>query len=73
MAGGPFFRLPQTVAAADHRPDTGRSWDGTSLLETLFALQPDQLAQARVWIDEIAGQWDDALDRLKTHVEDEAD
>jgi DNA-binding transcriptional ArsR family regulator len=41
--------------------------------ETLFALQPDQLAQARVWIDEIAGQWDDALDRLKTHVEDEAD
>lgn len=37
--------------------------------ETLYALRPDRLAEARAWIDEVAAQWDDALGRLKAHVE----
>lgn len=37
--------------------------------ETRFALRAEAMAEARDWLDEIAGQWDDALTRLKTHVE----
>ena len=37
--------------------------------ETLYLLRPDRLAEARAWLDAIGGQWDDALARLKTHVE----
>lgn len=37
--------------------------------ETLYALRPERLAEARAWLDEVAGQWEDALGRLKAHVE----
>ena len=37
--------------------------------ETRFALRAEAVADARGWLDDIAGQWDDALTRLKTHVE----
>lgn len=37
--------------------------------ETLYLLRPDRLAEARAWLDAIGAQWDDALARLKTHVE----
>lgn len=37
--------------------------------ETRYALRPERLAEARAWLDEISGQWEDALARLKTHVE----
>lgn len=37
--------------------------------ETLYALKPERLAEARAWLDEIEAQWDDALARLKAHVE----
>ena len=38
--------------------------------ESLFALEPERLAQARDYLDEVSRQWDDALARLKAHVED---
>ncbi|HEX6374658.1 MAG TPA: metalloregulator ArsR/SmtB family transcription factor [Allosphingosinicella sp.] len=37
--------------------------------ETLYALRPAPLAEARAWLDEVGGQWEAALDRLKAHVE----
>lgn len=37
--------------------------------ESLFELQPHALTQARASLDLIAAQWDDALARLKSHVE----
>ena len=36
----------------------------------LFALETAPLAQARDYLDEVSRQWDDALARLKAHVED---
>ena len=38
--------------------------------ETLYALRPERLAEARAWLDEVGAQWDDALARLKAHVEE---
>lgn len=37
--------------------------------ETLYALRPERLDEARAWLDSIGAQWDDALARLKAHVE----
>lgn len=37
--------------------------------ETLYALRPERLAEARAWLDGVATQWEDALGRLKAHVE----
>ena len=37
--------------------------------ESQFAMQPEPLAQARSWLDDISRQWDDALLRLKAFVE----
>lgn len=37
--------------------------------ETLYALRPERLADARDWLDDVAAQWDGALGRLKAHVE----
>lgn len=37
--------------------------------ETLYALRPERLAEARAWLDEVAAQWEDALGRLKAHSE----
>ena len=37
--------------------------------ETLYALRPEPLAEARGWLDEVGAQWDDALGRLKAHAE----
>jgi DNA-binding transcriptional ArsR family regulator len=37
--------------------------------ETLYALRPERLADARSWLDSIGAQWEDALARLKVHVE----
>src|SRR5215212_19216 len=37
--------------------------------ETRFALRPERLAEARMWLDEVGAQWEDALGRLKAHVE----
>lgn len=36
---------------------------------TLYALRPERLADARAWLDRVGVQWDDALARLKAHVE----
>ncbi len=38
--------------------------------ETLFRMEPKPLAQARDALDHISQQWDDALARLKSFVED---
>jgi DNA-binding transcriptional ArsR family regulator len=38
--------------------------------ESLFALEPRSLAEVRDYLDQVSSQWDDALERLKLHVED---
>lgn len=38
--------------------------------EAMFTLAPDRLAEARASLDAISRQWDDALARLKSFVED---
>ena len=37
--------------------------------QALFELQPRQIDDARAYLDRIAQQWDDALDRLKAFAE----
>ena len=37
--------------------------------ESLFELEPRPIADVRDYLDEVARQWDDALARLKAHVE----
>jgi len=53
----------QVLAAADvvHGRREGR--------EHVWTLKPDRLAEARRHLETIARGWDDALMRLKTHVE----
>jgi DNA-binding transcriptional ArsR family regulator len=38
--------------------------------ESLFALEPKPLVEARAYLDEVSRQWDDALTRLKALVEE---
>ncbi|HVY42273.1 MAG TPA: metalloregulator ArsR/SmtB family transcription factor [Hyphomicrobiaceae bacterium] len=38
--------------------------------ESLFALEPRPIAEVRDYLDAVSRQWDDALARLKSHVED---
>ena len=38
--------------------------------ESLFELEPQPLEEARTYLDQVSRQWDDALARLKAHVED---
>lgn len=38
--------------------------------ESVWHLQPRRLDEARVHLDQISKQWDDAIDRLKAFVED---
>jgi DNA-binding transcriptional ArsR family regulator len=40
--------------------------------ESLYALRPEPLGAARAYLDRVAAQWDDALGRLRSFVEDEA-
>jgi hypothetical protein len=37
--------------------------------ESLFKLQPRPLEGARDYLDQVSRQWDDALARLKAHVD----
>jgi DNA-binding transcriptional ArsR family regulator len=37
--------------------------------ESLFELEPQPLEAARNYLDQVSRQWDDALARLKDHVE----
>src|SRR5262245_25198876 len=37
--------------------------------DRIFAVEPARLAEARHWLDHIAGQWDQALAGLRAHVE----
>lgn len=39
--------------------------------EHIWQLEPERLADAREYLDEISRQWDDALGRLKRFVEDD--
>ena len=38
--------------------------------ESLFELEPKPLEDVREYLDHVSRQWDDALARLKSHVED---
>jgi DNA-binding transcriptional ArsR family regulator len=38
--------------------------------ERIWELEPRRLDKARHWLDQISGQWDAAIDRLKAFVED---
>ncbi len=37
--------------------------------ESLYAFRPDSVADARSWLDSVSAQWDDALGRLRAHLE----
>jgi DNA-binding transcriptional ArsR family regulator len=37
--------------------------------EALFELEPEVIGEARNYLDQVSRQWDDALARLKAHVE----
>lgn len=37
--------------------------------ESRFSLRGEGLADARAYLDTVSRQWDDALDRLKAHIE----
>jgi len=39
--------------------------------ERLYEFEPQKLVQAREYLDTISGQWDEALHRLKTLVEED--
>jgi len=38
--------------------------------ESLFELEPRPIEEVRNYLDQVSKQWDDALARLKSHVED---
>ena len=38
--------------------------------ESRFSYRPEPVAEARVYLDRVAAQWDDALSRLRAFVED---
>jgi DNA-binding transcriptional ArsR family regulator len=38
--------------------------------ESLFELEPQPIAEVRDYLDQVSRQWDDALARLKSHLED---
>ena len=38
--------------------------------ETLYRIDPAGLLAAEAWIGTVSAQWDNAIDRLKRHVED---
>ena len=38
--------------------------------ETLFAYQPEPVAAARSFLDQVSAQWDEALGRLRSFVEE---
>lgn len=37
--------------------------------ERIWALEPQPLEEARLWLDAISRQWDEGLERLRRHVE----
>ncbi len=37
--------------------------------ESLYAFRPGPVADARSWLDSVSAQWDDALGRLRAHLE----
>jgi hypothetical protein len=38
--------------------------------ESLFELEPQPIEEVRDYLDQISKEWDEALARLKAHVED---
>jgi DNA-binding transcriptional ArsR family regulator len=38
--------------------------------ESLFELEPQPIEEVRQYLDEVSRQWDDALVRLKSHLEE---
>ena len=38
--------------------------------ESLFEFEPQPIEEVRTYLDQLSRQWDDALARLKAHVED---
>jgi DNA-binding transcriptional ArsR family regulator len=38
--------------------------------ESLFELEPQPIEEVRQYLDEVSRQWDDALARLRSHVEE---
>ena len=38
--------------------------------ESLFELEPQPIEAVRDYLDQVSKQWDDALERLKSHVEE---
>ena len=63
----------------EKNPDNGKHGSDFSAMfaalgdptrESQYAFCPEQLAEARAYLDQVAGRWESALMRLKTFVED---
>ncbi|MGI8690188.1 MAG: ArsR/SmtB family transcription factor [Thermomicrobiales bacterium] len=50
--------------------DAGLVHDSRRGRERIWALDTDRLDEARRWLDQIAQEWDDALERLRLFVEE---
>jgi DNA-binding transcriptional ArsR family regulator len=50
--------------------DAGLAHDTQRGRERIWAIEPDLLEEAGHYLEQIARQWDEALDRLKTFVEE---
>ena len=80
-AGGPQSITRLTTGSAVTRQaitkhlhvlaDAGLVHDTWRGRERIWALDTDRLDEARHYLDQIAQEWDEALDRLKAFVEDE--
>jgi DNA-binding transcriptional ArsR family regulator len=51
--------------------ETGLATSRREGRERIFELQPQRLVAAHRYLDRIARQWDEALDRLRVYVEDQ--
>lgn len=51
--------------------ETGLATSRREGRKRIFELRPERLAAAHRYLDRIARQWDEALDRLRAYVEDE--
>ena len=79
-AGGPLSITRLTTGSAVTRQaitkhlhilaDAGVVHDSWRGRERIWELDPERLAEARRCLDQIAQQWDEALERLKMFVED---
>lgn len=70
LAAGSAITRQAVTKHLDVLAEAGLVRDSRRGRERLWELEPDRLAEARRTLDEISKRWDDALDRLKSFVEE---